>query len=186
MPKRQPRCPSWIEFVHSSPGATGFQSLSVWGLGWWLRALDLDIRSFAPGRNSCNGGSSVRMVTGNPSIARNYSDEVRRGRGSQFLSAARRSSRVGQDHRPHVGQLLLAEEHVLGCGKAIPSAPKARAWMHRVECRRSPRTTQLAERLGPTHELHQFRIIRLRRHGAEFALDHGVRLWPSSESSLQP
>ena len=32
--------------------------------------------------------------------------------------------------------------------------------------------TQFAERFGPGHELHQFRIVGLRGHGAELAFDH--------------
>ena len=54
------------------------------------------------GRNSCSGGSSSRIVTASPSIARNIPTKSPCCIGASFASAARATSLVvGEDHLAH-------------------------------------------------------------------------------------
>ena len=69
------------------------------------------------GRNSCSGGSSVRIVTGRPFMARNMPSKSlpleRQQLGQRLLAVLRR---LGQDHLAHL--LDVVEEHVLGAAQA--------------------------------------------------------------------
>ena len=84
------------------------------------------IRSSRRGRNSCSGGSSVRIVTGSPSIALKTPAKSSRCIGSSFLQSAIADgpSRCRQNHRAHVPNLLFAEEHMLGAAKTDSFRPK--------------------------------------------------------------
>ena len=89
------------------------------------RALDARRRSRSassssrPGRNSCSGGSSSRIVTGRPVHRLEQALEVAalerqqlRERGAPVLLG------VGHDHRPHLRLAVLGHEHVLGAAQA--------------------------------------------------------------------
>ncbi len=74
--------------------------------------------SSVEGKNSCSGGSSNRTVTGRPSIAARMDDEVLALDEAQLLErVGLLGRRLGQDHPPHHGQAVLAQEHVLGAAQ---------------------------------------------------------------------
>ena len=79
------------------------------------------------GTNSCNGGSSRRIVTGRPLIARNRSSKSARWIGNSLASACGGRLVVGQDHLAHRLDAVAFEEHVLGAAQADALAPKLRA-----------------------------------------------------------
>ena len=77
------------------------------------------IRSSRLGRNSCSGGSSVRITTGKPSIALNRPAKSLRCMGSSFCERLAAGLLVArQNHRLHVRDAILGEEHVLGAAQA--------------------------------------------------------------------
>ena len=70
------------------------------------------------GRNSCSGGSMVRMVTGRPAMARKMpTKSVALQRQQLGQRGAPRLDRLGEDHLAHRLDLALAEEHVLGAAQ---------------------------------------------------------------------
>ena len=79
------------------------------------------------GRNSCSGGSSSRMVTGYPSIARKIASKSDRCIGSSLASAARRPSvsdariisRMAESRSPSKNMCSVRQS-------PMPSAPKSR------------------------------------------------------------
>ena len=72
----------------------------------------------------------VRMVTGNPSIARNTPMKSLRCRGSNFFSAARRSfSLFARIIARMCGKRSSAKNMCSVRQSPMPSAPNARAWM---------------------------------------------------------
>ena len=84
-------------------------------------------RSVRSGRNSCSGGSSRRTVTGSPSIASKSSTKSARWRGSSSLEDLLRSASVSARTSCSTSCPPLAEEHVLGAARPMPSAPNRRA-----------------------------------------------------------
>ena len=124
------------------------------------------IRSSRRGRNSCSGGSRVRMVTGNPSMARKTPTKSAALHGQQFLQrGAAVFLVVGENHGAHVRQAVLGEEHVLGAAQADAfGAERARldGIARNVGIGANPHA---AERLGPAHELQQLGIVGRRRQG---------------------
>ena len=77
------------------------------------------IRSSRLGRNSCSGGSSVRIITGKPSIALNTPYEVLALHRQQLVQRlAAILLVVGENHALHDRDAAFAEEHVLGAAQA--------------------------------------------------------------------
>ena len=76
------------------------------------------------GRNSCSGGSSRRIVTGRPFIARNRPSKSSRWKGSSLASAFSRSSRVSARIISRISSMwsknMCSVRH-----RPMPSAPKA-------------------------------------------------------------
>ena len=71
------------------------------------------------GRNSCSGGSSRRIVTGRPFIARKMPSKSSRWNGSSLASALRRPASSSARIISRIGVDALAlEEHVLGAAQA--------------------------------------------------------------------
>jgi len=88
------------------------------------------IRSSRLGRNSCSGGSRVRITTGNPSIAVNRPAKSLRCHRQQFLQGLCGGSFfiARQNHSLDVEAAgSSAKEHVLSAHKPYPSAPNRRA-----------------------------------------------------------
>jgi hypothetical protein len=76
------------------------------------------IRSSRLGRNSCSGGSSVRMTTGKPSMAVNRPAKSLRCMGRSLAGPCGGLFVARQDHGLHVLDAVLGEEHVLGAAQA--------------------------------------------------------------------
>ena len=81
--------------------------------------------SVRSGRNSCNGGSSSRMVTGRPSIAEINSTKSLRCNGARAARAASRSCRLVRQDDPFDERTTLPEEHVLGPAQPDPDRAQA-------------------------------------------------------------
>src|SRR5664280_97246 len=117
MPRRQPRWPSMG--LTSCNCSTRFNSVrssfSLGDFGLVTSSLPIStIRSSRRGRNSCSGGSMVRMVTGETIHGAKDADEVIALHGKQFAQRiAAVFLVVGENHGPHVRQAVLGEEHVL-------------------------------------------------------------------------
>ena len=112
------------------------------------------------------------MVTGNPSMARKTPSKSLRCMGSNFFE--RRAALffvVGENHGAHVGNLLFAEEHVLGTAKADALGAKSSrlngiAWNVGIGA-----DFDRAIRVGPIHELLEFGIIGRRIKRVQLAFD---------------
>ena len=117
------------------------------------RAPPRTARSTWSGRNSCSGGSSSRTVTGSPSIASKMPTKSSRCSGSSDV--VRRLLLLvglGEDHLPHRGDPLLAQEHVLGPAQADAlgaALARVRGLVGRVGVRADP---QPPARVGALHE----------------------------------
>ena len=134
-PSRQPRSPS-IGFCSCRfcTAASSF-TLSAYdfsGLPSACARVTSTSSSSSDGRNSCNGGSMSRMITGSPCIALRMPWKSPRCIGSNFASSSRAFRLVGgEDHLLHDRQAFLLHEHVLGAAEADAlRAELARA--HRV------------------------------------------------------
>ena len=131
MPRRQPRRPSMG--LTSCNCSTRFSSVcssfSLGDLGLVASSLAIStMRSSRRGRNSCSGGSRVRMVTGNPSMARKTPTKSARCMGSSFFSAARRSfSLLARIMARMCGRRSSAKNMCSVRHSPMPSAPNARA-----------------------------------------------------------
>ena len=121
------------------------------------------IRSSRLGRNSCSGGSSVRMTTGKPSMALNRPAKSLRCMGSSFCSALRRvfSSRA-RIMACMCGDAVFGEEHVLGAAEADAlGAELARACLASRGMSALARTPNLP-RNSSAHSMNVGEIVRVR------------------------
>mmetsp|Transcript_31795 Transcript_31795/g.75507 ORF Transcript_31795/g.75507 Transcript_31795/m.75507 type:complete len:200 (+) Transcript_31795:698-1297(+) len=126
MARRQPRKPSIgftsASFVMVSSTASSLTPVSA--------ASEAVTSSISPaGRNSCSGGSSRRMVTGRPSIARKMPSKSSCWKGSSWSRAFWRSSVVCARiiRRTVVMRSSLAKNMCSVRVRPIPSAPLRRA-----------------------------------------------------------
>ena len=92
MPRRQPRWPSMGLNSCSSSIARSSFSLTAIARAFFFSPLARSVASSTIsssrfGRNSCSGGSSVRMVTGEPCISLKRPAKSARCIGSSFLRA---------------------------------------------------------------------------------------------------
>ena len=115
-------------------------------------------RSSSCGRNSCSGGSSRRIVTGSPSIARKMPSKSSRCIGRILSSAARRSSvgrRRGSSRAPR--RCASRRRTCARCGRGrCPRRRSSRAV--RASCRRVGvgADAQPAELVGPLEDRKQY------------------------------
>ena len=80
------------------------------------------------GRNSCNGGSSRRMVTGSPAITSKMPIKSLRCSGSSLSSAARRPRSSSARIIWRTAVMRLASKNICSVRhRPMPSAPKSRA-----------------------------------------------------------
>ena len=124
------------------------------------------IRSSRRGRNSCSGGSSVRMVTGKPSMALEQADEILALHRQQLLRAPRGDlSRCRRESWPAcAADSVLGEEHVLGAAQADAfGAERARLVASRGMSALA-RTPSLRNGSAQLMNFMQFRIVGLGGH----------------------
>ena len=106
------------------------------------------------GRNSCSGGSSVRIVTGRSPIARKMPTKSLALHGQQLGERLLATlDVVGEDHLAHGGDAVAAEEHVLRAAEADALRAEGDGVGRLVGLVGVGAHQQLAPLVGPLHDL---------------------------------
>src|SRR2546427_2935278 len=130
MPRRQPRWPSIglasrsVSILAIRSSSTRWRSTFTPSASRRARSSIISLYSFGVVRNSCSGGSSRRIVTGSPSIARKMPTKSSRWKGSSFLTAECRVAR-SEEHTSE-----LQSQSNLVCRLLLEKKKKKRKRLH--------------------------------------------------------